>query len=544
MHPPRPPEGHRRTVFGPSIDAVQRELVPALNDGALPAEREAGVRAALGRLLMEFGDWDAGLEQLEQAVDRLPDPSVARAVTLLWLGWPYGSPRPVSWHLTQVYRGVASAPADVSESDRLMLDRLHATRLLFCGDPAGWHHVDRIPDLAGTQEVAIQALLAHVDLTYAAMLWGHYERADHHARIARELSSRWYFEGFTDALASTTVELDWCRGRWEGLADRALALTTTGHDRFARLQSVLVSARLAAACRLPQRPGTAPEGLLADLLPHEAPELLAQAASEAARRHLRHADVASAVRVTDAPTSEVLASRNWLSSVEIVPTRIEALVAAGRTADAQALLSELEDLVPHPTPDRAAAALALCRGLLLEPPQPTQAAEQLAEAVQRLTSLPRPHDGALVRARRAGCLARAGARSEAIVELKTARAALVDLCAWADVSVVEAQLRRLGVRGTGRSGRRPYGDQLSPRERDVVALVAVGHTDRQISQALVLSPKTVANHVASARRKLGAPSRTALAVQAIATGVIERPIEQPQRPTPGDTRTAAGPASS
>src|SRR6185503_20765304 len=48
MHPPRPPEGHRRTVFGPSIDAVQRELVPALNDGALPAEREAGVRAALG----------------------------------------------------------------------------------------------------------------------------------------------------------------------------------------------------------------------------------------------------------------------------------------------------------------------------------------------------------------------------------------------------------------------------------------------------------------------------------------------------------------
>ena len=110
--------------------------------------------------------------------------------------------------------------------------------------------------------------------------------------------------------------------------------------------------------------------------------------------------------------------------------------------------------------------------------------------------------------------------------------------------MVEAQLRRLGVRGTGRSGRRPYGDQLSPRERDVVALVAVGHTDRQISQALVLSPKTVANHVASARRKLGAPSRTALAVQAIATGVIERPIEQPQRPTPGDTRTAAGPASS
>jgi len=62
----------------------------------------------------------------------------------------------------------------------------------------------------------------------------------------------------------------------------------------------------------------------------------------------------------------------------------------------------------------------------------------------------------------------------------------------------------------------------------VVRLVAEGRTNRQIAQDLVLSSKTVANHVATARRKLRAPSRTALAVVAIAAGVIEHPTEQPR----------------
>ena len=97
MAPPDPrPAGHRRTVFGPTIDSIQRELLPALGGGLLDPEREAMVRSSLGRLLMQFGDWEAGLEQLERAVDQLPERSVPRAASLLWLGWPYGSPRPAS----------------------------------------------------------------------------------------------------------------------------------------------------------------------------------------------------------------------------------------------------------------------------------------------------------------------------------------------------------------------------------------------------------------------------------------------------------------
>jgi len=53
---------------------------------------------------------------------------------------------------------------------------------------------------------------------------------------------------------------------------------------------------------------------------------------------------------------------------------------------------------------------------------------------------------------------------------------------------------------------------LSPREREVVALVAQGKTNAQIALATGLSPATVKDYVANACHKLGLEGRTALAV--------------------------------
>ena len=53
------------------------------------------------------------------------------------------------------------------------------------------------------------------------------------------------------------------------------------------------------------------------------------------------------------------------------------------------------------------------------------------------------------------------------------------------------------------------GDQLSTREREILRMVARGLSDRQIAEALVLSPHTVHRHVANIRLKLGQPTRTA-----------------------------------
>ncbi|HEX5964169.1 MAG TPA: response regulator transcription factor, partial [Gemmatimonadales bacterium] len=56
---------------------------------------------------------------------------------------------------------------------------------------------------------------------------------------------------------------------------------------------------------------------------------------------------------------------------------------------------------------------------------------------------------------------------------------------------------------------------LSPREREVLALVAEGQTNKAIANALYVSPNTVKTHVASLLHKLQADTRVQLA--AIAT---------------------------
>jgi DNA-binding NarL/FixJ family response regulator len=53
---------------------------------------------------------------------------------------------------------------------------------------------------------------------------------------------------------------------------------------------------------------------------------------------------------------------------------------------------------------------------------------------------------------------------------------------------------------------------LSPREREVLALVAAGHTNKAIADALYLSPNTIKTHVSSLLTKLRAGTRVQLAV--------------------------------
>ena len=63
--------------------------------------------------------------------------------------------------------------------------------------------------------------------------------------------------------------------------------------------------------------------------------------------------------------------------------------------------------------------------------------------------------------------------------------------------------------GQGSEPGRRVSDELglTPRERDVLALIAEGRTDRQIAEALFISPRTVAMHVSSILAKLGVANR-------------------------------------
>jgi DNA-binding NarL/FixJ family response regulator len=48
---------------------------------------------------------------------------------------------------------------------------------------------------------------------------------------------------------------------------------------------------------------------------------------------------------------------------------------------------------------------------------------------------------------------------------------------------------------------------LSPRENDVLAMLADGLTDREIANALTISPRTVETHVSNILHKLGVRNR-------------------------------------
>jgi DNA-binding NarL/FixJ family response regulator len=64
-------------------------------------------------------------------------------------------------------------------------------------------------------------------------------------------------------------------------------------------------------------------------------------------------------------------------------------------------------------------------------------------------------------------------------------------------------------------------DPLTPREQEVVKLVAEGYTNKQIAEALVISEKTVERHRANILDKLGMRDRVELTRYAIRHGLIE-----------------------
>jgi DNA-binding NarL/FixJ family response regulator len=65
---------------------------------------------------------------------------------------------------------------------------------------------------------------------------------------------------------------------------------------------------------------------------------------------------------------------------------------------------------------------------------------------------------------------------------------------------------------------------LSPREREILTLLAEGKTQKQIAAALVISPKTVATHIQHVLGKLGVNSRAQAVALAYRSGLVESDV--------------------
>ena len=95
-------------------------------------------------------------------------------------------------------------------------------------------------------------------------------------------------------------------------------------------------------------------------------------------------------------------------------------------------------------------------------------------------------------------------------EVLAAVQAIVDGSTYVDPRLTAKLLTRGTVEAT----------QLSPRERQVLELLAGGATTQKVSEALFLSPATVRSYIELAIRKLGATNRTHAVALAMRAGRI------------------------
>lgn len=131
------------------------------------------------------------------------------------------------------------------------------------------------------------------------------------------------------------------------------------------------------------------------------------------------------------------------------------------------------------------------------------------QAAARFAELGHPHEEARARARLSVVLRASGdvegsAEEAAIARHLTARLGATPL------------LGELGVAHSGADA-----GALTPREREILVLVATGRSNASIGTQLFISAKTVSVHVSNVMAKLGAASRTEAAALARATGLID-----------------------
>jgi DNA-binding CsgD family transcriptional regulator len=455
-----------------SRDLCEEAIAIARKVGALAEEGDA--RRALGVDLAFLGDLEAGVEQLTQAramayvVGKVDD--VARAFAVLsGLLEAFG----------ELEDAVAVAAEGAEQAASQGLGRWHspfltatAARALFA--LGRWGEADLLLQRAAdgvASELAAMRVFIHTAISQLDLARGRAASAAEHLAVARDAYALTVTQPWIAApLFAATAELAIVDGR---LADAGSAvaegLRLSGADVVFGAQLYALGLRVAAD-----------------------------------RAELAHArrlgdEVSEARRIGSALAGELRARMS--------PEAMEGRVSTPRT-DAQAVLceAELARLRGHGDPDVWAAAAS--------------AWERLAE----------PYPTAYARWRMAEALLLRGvARDEVELSLRAAHDTARELGAAPLCAEIEALARRgrltLDAAAAPAAGHRPASSLdrlgLTAREQEVLALVAIGRTNRQIAETLFISPKTATVHVSNILGKLGVRSRVEAATIAHRLGVVE-----------------------
>jgi DNA-binding NarL/FixJ family response regulator len=201
-----------------------------------------------------------------------------------------------------------------------------------------------------------------------------------------------------------------------------------------------------------------------------------------------------------------------LTLARIFSAYVEIMLATGDVAAASAAADELSRIAADVNTPLLTAMARHARGaVLLAEGDARSALEALREAAESWRELQSRYDGARTQVLVGLARRELGDDDTAQLDLDGARSVFVALGATPDVE----RLDRLAAPDAGHGA-----GGLSPRELEVLRLVATGRTNAAIAAELVLSEKTVARHMSNIFAKLGLASRSAATAYAYEHGLV------------------------
>jgi DNA-binding CsgD family transcriptional regulator len=185
----------------------------------------------------------------------------------------------------------------------------------------------------------------------------------------------------------------------------------------------------------------------------------------------------------------------------LLPSCVEVMLAASEIGEARDACRELRDLAESLDADALGAAAAQAEGAIkLAEGEPNAALAPLRRAFELWTRLDVPYEAARVRVN-------LGIACHALHDEETAR--LEFAAARAEFERLEARADLARVDRESRTRMRSAQAKLSPREQQVLRLIAEGATNKTIAARLSVSERTVDRHVSNILMKLDVPTRAA-----------------------------------
>ncbi|WP_328393860.1 LuxR C-terminal-related transcriptional regulator [Streptomyces sp. NBC_00390] len=503
-------------VLGLRSDQTVTVLRQILDEQSLPAAVRGQIRLDLGLLLCNQAV--AGMQgwlELQKAVEELQERPVLAARAMSALAMPLLSAVPLEQNVYWLHRAERAAEESGDAEARTAVAANSAGTLMYVGDPAAWKVLEHLPkdtDLPVHQQHVARGLCNAAD---GALWLGHLGRARELLAEGLELATRSGASYVEQGARGTALLLDWAEGNWTNLPARARAFVAEADTMPGPAADARVVLGLLALARgeWPQTTswlsGEGPIGPEGSAVPHAA-----AASGALVRLALVRDDVEGAVAEASLSWDRLRDKGVWVWAAELAPWAVEATLRAGRRETAQKMVSEFAAGLEGRQAPSSSAALHWCRALLAEADgEPETAGPLFRRASTVYAGLPRPYAAILTTEGAARCALATDAHSaSAVGDLASCVQQLSDLGAVWDAARIRAELRaHQPVDEQRPRGRPSYGDQLSPREQEVADLAATGLTNREIAATLHLSPRTVEQHVARARRKLESQSRQSLA---------------------------------